>query len=65
MAPNLLACAMTRQPRPNVFVVRLEAAPGVDSIHALRALLKILLRQYGLRCIAAREEQPDLFGGTS
>jgi hypothetical protein len=56
---------MTRRPPRTVFVIRLEAAPGVDSIKELRALLKVLLRHFGLRCIAAREEWPDLFGGTS
>jgi hypothetical protein len=52
---------MTRQPPPTVFVIWLEAAPGVDSIKKLRALLKVLLRHFGLRCVAAREELPDLF----
>jgi hypothetical protein len=47
------------------FVITLQAAPGIGSIHALRALLKTLLRHFGLRCIAAREEHPNLFGGTS
>ena len=50
---------------PRVFVIKLQTAPGTDSIRALRALLKILLRRFGLRCLSAREEQPDLFGGTS
>jgi hypothetical protein len=52
---------MTRRPPPPVFVIKLVAAPGVDSIRALRALLKILLRQFGLRCVSAREQRPDLF----
>jgi len=45
---------MTRRP-PTVFAIKLRAAPGIDSIRALRAILKILLRQFGLRCTAARE----------
>ena len=52
---------MTRQLPPTVFVIWLKAVPGVDSIKELHALLKVLLRRFGLRCIAAREEQPDLF----
>jgi hypothetical protein len=56
---------MTRRPPATVFIIRLQATPDVAGIHELRRLLKILLRTFGLRCIAAREEQPDLFGGTS
>ena len=56
---------MTRHDPATVFVIKLQAGPGTDSIRALRALLKILLRRFGLRCLSAREEQPDLFGGTS
>ena len=53
---------MTRRPPPPVVVVKLVVArAGVDSIRALRALLKILLRQFGLRCVSAREQRPDLF----
>jgi hypothetical protein len=38
-----------------VFVLELRPEPGVDAVLALRALLKITLRRFGLRCIAARE----------
>jgi hypothetical protein len=41
--------------RGPVFVVHLEAEPG-RGIHELRALLKVLLRRYGLQCVEAREE---------
>lgn len=39
-----------------VFVVSLVAMPGIDPIIALRALLKIALRRFKLRCIDVREE---------
>jgi hypothetical protein len=52
---------MTGQPRrPNrgpVFVIELQAPSDSDGIHTLRAILKVLLRRYGWRCTAAREEQ--------
>jgi hypothetical protein len=48
---------MTRHDPATVFVIKLQAGPGTDSIRALRALLKILLRRFGLRCLSAREEQ--------
>jgi hypothetical protein len=40
-----------------VFVIKLRARPGRDGIHALRAILKTLLRRHRLRCIDAREER--------
>ena len=33
----------------------LEPPPGIDSIHALRFILKRLLRRCGMRCVALRE----------
>jgi hypothetical protein len=42
-----------------VFVVRFRPLPGIDAIRALRATLKSALRQHGLRCIDAREEDVD------
>jgi hypothetical protein len=42
-------------PRP-VFVVRLQSAPGVDGIRALRALLKTAWRRFRLRALDVREE---------
>jgi hypothetical protein len=46
---------MNREPR-SIFSLRREGPPDQAGIHALRALLKILLRQYGFRCIDAQEE---------
>jgi hypothetical protein len=44
-----------------IFTLRIEGAPGAEGIHALRALLKVLLRKYGFKCLDAREvlDQPD------
>jgi len=44
----------TGKERP-VFVLELRPEPGVDPVLALRALLKVALRRFGLRCVAARE----------
>lgn len=44
------------EPRP-VYVLRLEGKRGAGGIHALRALLKILLRRHGFKCLDAREVQ--------
>jgi hypothetical protein len=49
---------MTRRARPetrSTFVLTLRAAPGVDSIRALRWVLKRLLRQHHFRAIDVRE----------
>jgi hypothetical protein len=50
---------MTRRVRPAqhrpTFTLRLEGKPGAAGIHALRAVLKALLRRHGLRCLDARE----------
>jgi hypothetical protein len=56
---------MTRRPPTTTFVIRLQATPDIAGIHELRRLLKILLRHFHLRCISARREDPDLWGGTS
>jgi hypothetical protein len=54
---------MTGRERPeqrSTFVLKIEGRPGAEGIHALRFLLKRLLRQYGFRVIDAREVQvPD------
>jgi hypothetical protein len=46
-----------RTPKPNrpIFTLRIEGEPGPAGIHALRAVLKALLRRHGLRCLDARE----------
>jgi hypothetical protein len=46
-----------RPDRESVFVIELQPVrPGPNDIHALRAILKTLLRRFGWRCTAAREE---------
>jgi hypothetical protein len=40
-----------------IFVLRLVPKPGVDGIKALRAVLKILLRRFGLRCISIKQDE--------
>jgi hypothetical protein len=39
------------------FVLVLRPLPGVDGLRAIRALIKIALRKFGLRCVMLREEQ--------
>ena len=47
---------MTSEQRPT-FLVRLRLEPHVtDTVRALRALLKLALRRFGLRCIDVHEE---------
>jgi hypothetical protein len=41
------------------FVLRLRPEPNVDAVHALRAVLKSLLRQHGMRCLAVSEEHGE------
>jgi hypothetical protein len=40
-----------------IFVLRLRPDPNVDPVRALRAVLKSLLRTYGMKCIAVEEEE--------
>ena len=47
---------MSEQP---IFRLRLRAQKGVDSIKALRRLLKYALRMCGLRAISVEEEHAD------
>jgi hypothetical protein len=49
---------MTKVDRP-IFVLRLRPEPGANAIHALRALLKVALRRFRLRCISCREESSN------
>jgi hypothetical protein len=44
-----------RHPRRPTFVLRLRSERGED-IHALRAILKAMLRRHGFRCIEVRED---------
>jgi hypothetical protein len=39
-----------------VFVLRLTPKPGVDAVKALRAVLKLLLRRFGLRALSVHPE---------
>jgi hypothetical protein len=43
-----------RQQQP-VFVLRVTPKRGVDPIRSLRGALKVLLRKFGLRCVAVEE----------
>jgi hypothetical protein len=52
--------AMTARRRAQViFVLRLTALPNVDPIKALRAVLKVMLRRFGLRCTSVSVEQDE------
>ena len=33
------------------FVMTLRPEPGIDPIHSLRSVLKVLLRGYGMKCL--------------
>jgi hypothetical protein len=39
-----------------IFTIRIAAPPGAAGLHALRALLKVLLRRHGFRALDVREE---------
>ena len=52
----MTATSKPAKDRPT-FVLELRAEPGVDPVLALRALLKVTLRRFGLRCISAHENQ--------
>jgi len=48
---------MTERP---TFTVRLRPErPGVDPTRALRALLKVALRRFGLRALSVDEDKPN------
>ena len=40
---------------PTIYVLRLRSVCG-DDIHGLRAILKVLLRRFGWRCISVERE---------
>jgi hypothetical protein len=48
---------MPKVNRP-IYELRLRPEPGVEPIRALRAVLKVALRQCGMKCISC-EEIPD------
>ena len=41
--------------RPVIYTARLQSRSGAD-IHALRAILKVLLRKFGWRCVSIENE---------
>jgi hypothetical protein len=47
---------MSAKDRPT-YTLRVRPEPHVDPIKALRALLKAMLRTYGMKCISADEER--------
>lgn len=51
-----------QQYRPTRYVLTLQTTSGVDSNHALRGVLKIAKRRFGLRAIAVREVSLDTVG---
>ena len=59
MAPSQMAAPFFTNIMTNhrpIFLIRVRPEPGVDPIRALRALLKTMLRRFGLRALEAREE---------
>jgi hypothetical protein len=51
----VIARRRARPEQRSVFVLTIQGQAGRTRIHALRALLKILLRRYGFKCLDARE----------
>ena len=45
--------------KQRLFALTLRAGPGVDAIHSLRAVLKLALRRYHLRCTSLTEVRDD------
>jgi hypothetical protein len=43
--------------RRSVYLLRLRAQPNTDAVHNLRALLKVAVRRFKLRCISARVQR--------
>ena len=49
---------MNSPAEPRIYLLTLIGKPGENPIHGIRALLKLALRRYGLRCVNAREIAP-------
>ena len=49
---------MAATDRPT-FLIRVRPEPGVDPIRALRALLKVALRRFGLRAVTVDEDNKE------
>jgi hypothetical protein len=46
-------------PNRPIYLLRVQPLKGVDRIVALRALLKSLLREYGMKCLSAEVEKSN------
>jgi hypothetical protein len=40
-----------------IYILRLAPTPGTDGEKALRWLLKVLLRRFGMRCVSVEKEK--------
>jgi hypothetical protein len=59
MTARARASVTARRPRSQpgpIYLIRLRGRNGSDDIRSLRAILKTLLRQHRLRCIAISKE---------
>jgi hypothetical protein len=60
---------MAKVDRP-IYALHLRPEPGVDAVRALRAVLKVMLRQFGMKCVSCEQipssgnKQPDDTGTT-
>jgi hypothetical protein len=45
---------MPKVARP-IYALHLRPEPGVDAVHALRGVLKVALRQFGMKCMSCEE----------
>jgi hypothetical protein len=54
-----------------VYELHLRREPGVDAVRALRGVLKVALRQFGMKCVSCEKipssgnNPPDATGTTS
>jgi hypothetical protein len=55
---SIAASTAPARDRPT-FVLELRPEPGIDPVLALRALLKVTRRRFGLRCISAHESSAE------
>jgi hypothetical protein len=56
---------MTARDKDTVFAIKLQVPAGINAAHTLRAALKRLLRDHGLRCINIGEDDLKLGQATS
>lgn len=58
--PGFLRRPAENHPRRQIFVLHLVGTPNCpDAIRALRQLLKIALRRFGLRCISIEQRASE------